>query len=166
MAVAPILLIAAVGATAVVGVMAAKAQTKAAQSQADFNTRKAENNAVIAEKNRERALAESRVAAQDSDQAARSEIGQVVANAAASGLSISSGSKAQQRVSLEKLVSRDRERLVLAGTLEAQGLTERASQARAEAANSRKARKFAAKAGQLQAANSLVSAGKFFLGAS
>ena len=87
--------------------------------QANYAAQVARFNASINNQNAERAIERSRIEAQDQDFIARALIGQITADQAASGLSLSSGSFALQRKTLRTLARQDAKRIVQAGDIEA-----------------------------------------------
>ena len=89
--------------------------TYAAVNEANYRSQVARNNAVIAEENRLRTLEETAINAQEQDLAARAEIGALLAQQGASGLSMGVGSMALRRKSAEELAAKDRSRITYEG---------------------------------------------------
>lgn len=122
-----------------------------------FQARVAKNNAAIAESNAQRAIQEASVKAQDQDIAARAEMGQMLASAGASGLSMGTGSLALQRKATEELAARDRGYTTYAGEAEAAGYKQQAQDFRTEAAGARMSGLFGLVSSGLDIAGSMIS---------
>jgi hypothetical protein len=101
------------------GIIQAKAAGDAEDARLRYQQQVAANNAAIAEDSRKRAVQASTVAAADKDLEASAILGEIMAEGGASGLSLTSGSKAAKRASAQKLSARDRARIRHEGELEA-----------------------------------------------
>lgn len=130
---------------------------KAEQRQLSHQSQVAQNNADIAEDNRLRAIQEASVTAADKDQDASAILGQMVAEAGASGLSLSSGSKAAKVTSSRKLAGRDRARIISEGAVEGGRFAQQGVNLRNRSANLLTAKAAAGRAGRLNVLSSLVS---------
>lgn len=136
--------------SAVVGAVGTFAQNK-------FNSQVAANNAQIADRNAERAIFESQVEAQESDIAARGELGFILAQAGASGLDASTGSIATRRKSLQQLAAKDRGLIRSQGDVSAAGSRQQAADFRTSGSQSRRAGAFGLIGGTIDIGTSLVS---------
>lgn len=161
----------AAGATVAAGVVQARgaaraeeAALRAQEQQALFQAQVAENNALIEEQNREQAIANAALQAQDQDIGARTELGALIAEQGASGLDLGSGSFLRVREGLESIASQDRERIIEGGRIEAAGAAQRAADfrtqaagARATATDARNAQSVARRTGRTGVFTSLIS---------
>lgn len=98
---------------------AAAIQAQAQRDQALYQAEVARNNALIEEQNAEQAAVRAAVIAQDQDTAARAELGALIAEQAASGLDLGSGSFLQIREGAETIAAVDRARVIQSGQIEA-----------------------------------------------
>lgn len=117
-------------------------QMDAQRKQADFQ-------AETAERNARRAVEDAQKATIDQGEKAAQQLGALVAQQSASGLSAGVGSSLLKRRAAERLSSRDNRRIREAGNLQAEGFTQ-------EAANARAAGKNAALSGFLGIGSSLI----------
>lgn len=131
--------------------------TIGAINQANFQSQVANNNAAIAEDNARRAVFESQVEAQETDFAARDELGQLLAQQGASGLSLGSGSFALRRKGQEELAAKDRGFIRNQGEVQATRFRQQANDQRAEAAQAKAAGRNALISGAFEVGTSLVS---------
>ena len=129
--------------------------TIAAVNEAKFNAAVAEQNAEIAEENRVRAIQEGQLAAQRADLDASQELGLLIANQAASGLS--GGSHALQRKTMRELAGRDRGTIIYEATAKGARFGQQAQDYRITGKAERMAGKFAAVSGVLGVGSSLIS---------
>lgn len=135
--------------SAVMGVIADR-------NAASYQAQVAANNAKIAEENARRSVQDAQRTARDLDEEARQDLGALVAEQSASGLSLDTGSSLLRRRAAERLAGRDRDRTREAGNLRAQGFFQQAADYESEAANARSRRKFATIGGALNVGSSLV----------
>lgn len=147
------LAIASTGLSAIEASSAAKAE----QSQLRYQQQVAANNAAIAEDNRRRAIQESTVAAAEKDIEASAILGQIVAEAGASGLDLASGSKVAKRVSAQKLAARDRARIIAEGQVEGGRFAQQRAGFEQRGANLSTAIGASRRAGRLGTLSSLIS---------
>lgn len=117
----------------------------------------AKNNAIIAENNAGRAIQEASVAAQEGDQAAAADIGQMISQAGASGLTLNTGSQGLKRKSASELAARDRGYTVYKGATEAAGYRQQAEDFRSEASAAKSSAIFGLIGGGLDIGTSLVN---------
>lgn len=144
-------------ASTAISAVGASSAAKAEQRQLDYQSKVAANNAAIAEDNRQRAIQEASVAAADKDQDASAILGQLVAEAGASGLSLASGSKAAKVTSARKLAARDRARIIHEGAVEGGRFAQQRTGFESRRTNLLAARSAAGRAGRLNVLSSLVS---------
>lgn len=85
---------------------------------ANYQAQVASQNAQAMEKAASDAAQKNSADAQDQDQRANLEMGQVLADASASGLDVNSGSTMLRRTSLQSLADRDRDRITKVGSAE------------------------------------------------
>lgn len=150
----------ATGATAlgtVLSVGSAAIGAVGAFQQSRFNSQVALNNAQIAEDNAQRAIFESQIQAQESDVAARGELGFILAQAGASGLSADEGSIATRRRSQQQLAAKDRGLIRNQGDVEAARSRQQAADFRSQAKQERRAGNFELIGGSIDIGTSLVS---------
>jgi hypothetical protein len=100
-----------------------------------YQSRVAKANAAIAQQNAAKAVQTAHQQAQIGDQEAAQDIGAMMAQAGASGLSLGVGSSALRRRSAEELAARDRGFTVYAGEMEAAGYKQEAANYRSEGRN-------------------------------
>jgi hypothetical protein len=129
--------------------------TVASMNAASTEAKIAENNAIIAEDNRKRAIQEGQIKAQQQDFEASQELGELVAKQAASGLS--GTSYALQRKSMRELAARDRGFTIYESEALATRHAQDAQDYRTSAASSRSAKRNAGIAGILGTGSSLIS---------
>ena len=138
-------------------VVQSQQQARAQEEQAQFQAQVAQNNALIEDANREQAIVDAAVSAQDQARGQRQELGQLIADQGASGLDLGSGSFLRVREGLEAIASVDRERIVRQGQNEADAAASRAAAFRTEAAGFRSAAGDARSSGIIGVGASLVS---------
>jgi hypothetical protein len=138
----------------VVGTVAGMAS---AMSQASYNSKVAENNAIIADQNAQEAILDSQKEAQQRGLAAQAEMGDLLANQAASGLNLGSGSYALARKSQAELAARDTEIVTADGRRRAENYQQQATDFRSEAAQQKAAGRWSIIEGGLGIASSAVS---------
>lgn len=132
-------------------------QAKAAEARARYQAEVAKRNAAVEEENRQRAIAEAAVEAQDQDFDARRELGALMAEQGALGLDLGSGSFLRQRAGLETIAATDRARIIDRGQNEADAAKRRADNFREEAGNATAAAADARRSGRRAVAASLIS---------
>ena len=147
------LMLASTGLSAVQASSAAKAE----QAQLAYQSQVAQNNADIAEDNRQRTIQEANIAAADKDLEASSILGEAVAQAGASGLDLSTGSKSAAITSKKKLAARDRARIVSEGAIEGGRFAQQRAGFQNRSANLLTASSNAGAAGRFNVFSSLVS---------
>ena len=126
----------------------------AAISAASYKAKVAQNNATIATQNAERTRFETQVANQEQDQAAKADIGQLLASGGASG---GVGSMGLRRKSAEELSARDRAYTTYAGETRAAGFQQQANDFTSSASAARSEGVFGALGAGLDIGGSLVS---------
>lgn len=126
-------------------------------SSAMFQAQVAKNNAVVAENNANRSVQEAAVAAQEGDQAANADLGQMLAQAGASGLTLNTGSMGLKYKSASELAARDRGYTIYKGASEAAGYRQQANDFRTEAGGARSSAMFGLVGGALDVGGSLIS---------
>lgn len=132
-----------------------------ANQAANYQAAVAKQNAKVAENNAIHAVNEAAVNARDKDQENKAIIGQLLADQAASGLNLGSGSFALQRKSAEELSARDRQRTIYAGAVTANRYRQQGADFEAQAKLSKMEARNAAISGVLGVGGSLLSsAGK------
>ena len=129
----------------------------AAISAASYKAKVAQNNATIATQNAERTRFETQVANQEQDQAAKADIGQLLASGGASGLALGVGSMGLRRKSAEELSARDRAYTTYAGETRAAGFQQQANDFTSSASAARSEGVFGALGAGLDIGGSLVS---------
>jgi hypothetical protein len=129
----------------------------AAISSARYQSQVAQNNATIATQNAERTRFETQVANQEQDQAAKADIGQLLASGGASGLALGVGSMGLRRKSAEQLAARDRAYTDYAGATRAAGFEQQANDFTASASAARSEGVFGALGAGLDIGGSLIS---------
>ena len=144
-------------ASAGLSAMGASAAADAEQRQLDYQSKVAQNNADIAEDNRQRAIQAASIEAADVDQSASAALGQMVATAGASGLSLTSGSKAAKVSSARKLSARDRARIINEGAIEGGRFAQERTGFENRRTNLLTARSAVGQAGRMNVLSSLVS---------
>lgn len=130
--------------------------TVAAVGEARYRSQVATNNATIAEANRVRTLEETGINAQEQDLAAQADIGAMLAQQGASGLTMGVGSMGLRRKSAGELAAKDRSRIVYAGQTEANQYGQQRDDFREEAKMARREGNFAIIGGALDVGSSLV----------
>ena len=125
--------------------------------QSKFQSQVALNNAAIAEDNARRSVFEAQVEAQETDFAARDELGQLLSQQGASGLSLGSGSFALRRKGLEELAAKDRGFIRTQGEVQATRFRQQASDQRSASAQAKAAGRNALISGAFDIGTSLVS---------
>jgi hypothetical protein len=154
---------------AIVEAFGAKVEGDAAISAARYQQRVALNNATIATNNAERTRLETQVANQQQDQEAKADIGQLLSQGGASGLTLGVGSMGLRRKSAEQLASRDRAYTNYAGATKAAGFDQQSADFTTSAAASGREAHFAKLKRNIGVASSLISsaakAGKAMAGA-
>lgn len=143
-------------ASTAISVASAVAGTVAAVSEARYRSQVATNNATIAEANRVRTMEETGINAQEQDMAARADIGAMLAQQGASGLSMGIGSMALRRKSAGELAAKDRSRVVYTGQTEANQFEQQAQDFREESRMAKREGKFAVLEGGLNIGSSLI----------
>jgi len=128
-----------------------------AYSQAKYQGQVASNNAVIADRNAERARHESSIESMDNDMQARAEMGAFMAQGGASGLALGVGSMGLQRKGLKELAARDRAYTKYAGEAKAAAYTQQGDDFRSEAEMQKSAAKFGLLESGLNLGGSLIS---------
>jgi hypothetical protein len=141
-------------ATAVQG---ARLEGQAQVSAANYQRQVSLNNATIATNNAERTRLETQVANQQQDQEAKADIGQLLAQGGASGLTLGVGSMGLRRKSAEQLASRDRAYTNYAGATKAAGFDQQSADFTASAAASEREAGFAKAGAKINIASSLIS---------
>ena len=131
--------------------------TMGAVQQSNFQSQVALNNAAIAEDNARRSVFEAQVEAQETDFAARDELGQLLAGQGASGLSLGSGSFALRRKGQEELAAKDRGFIRTQGEVQATRFRQQASDQRSESAMAKAAGRNALISGAFDVGTSLLS---------
>lgn len=129
----------------------------AAVSSANYKSQVAQNNATIASNNAERSRNEAAAANQRQDQEAKADIGALLAQGGASGLSLGVGSMGLRRKSAEQLAARDRGYTTYAGETRAAGFEQQASDFKAEASAEKRAGVFNAVGAGIDITSSLIS---------
>jgi hypothetical protein len=129
----------------------------AAISSARYQSQVAQNNATIATQNAERTRFETQVANQEQDQAAKADIGQLLASGGASGLALGVGSMGLRRKSAEQLAARDRAYTDYAGATRAAGFEQQSNDFTASASAARSEGIFGALGAGLDIGGSLIS---------
>lgn len=124
--------------------------------QGMYQSRVAANNAQIANDNAKRVTQETAVKAQEQDWQAQTEMGALLANLGASGLSVGTGSAALRRKSQENLAAKDRAYTTYEGETQATGYKQQSQDFTAEAAANRSAAQNALISGVLDIGSSLV----------
>jgi hypothetical protein len=124
-------------------------------NEARFTEEQAAANATILEENAEKATQEAALRAQRQDFDASQELGALIAQQSASGLS--GGSYALQRKTLRELAARDRGTIIFEGDAEARRLQQQAADQRTRASSARSASRFAGISGVLGVGSSLIS---------
>lgn len=140
------------GMSAVGGIMEAKASSDNYKYQAQV----AENNARLTQKSKENETFAANQDMMDKDIAAKQEIGALIAEIGASGLTASSGSMLGRVDSLRQYAAQDRERLAHKRNINSQNRDEETRGLQNEAAANRKAAKNAKIAGVLNVGTSLL----------
>lgn len=125
--------------------------------EASYGAAVAARNAQIEERNAAEKMNAARLEAQDTDQSARQEIGALIANMSASGVSLDSGSSAGAVASQTMLAERDRERLIRRGERERDNSLQAAADLKAQSKQLKKSAKFSMLTIPLSAATSYFS---------
>ena len=139
------------------GALGGVVSTIGAVQQQRFQQQVALNNAQIAEQNAAREVQRASMEAQEADVRARGELGQLIADAGASGLNLNSGSSFLRRRSLEQLAAKDRGFIVAEGEARAQAQKQIAQDERAGAAQSGRAAILEGIGGGLDIGTTLIS---------
>jgi len=142
---------------AFLGPAAAVVSALSAVTSALYQAKVASNNAIIAENNAKRATQEAAIAAQDQDFAARGEIGDIIAQASASGLTLDTGSQGLKRRAALGLAARDRGYTIYRGATEAAAYRQQAADFTSSASAFGTEALFGAVGGALDVGTSLVS---------
>lgn len=132
----------------------------AGYQSAKFQSQVAENNALIAEQNRQLAITESAIEAQRTDEEALKELGAMLADQSASGLLLSSGSHALRRKNLSELAARDRGNIIYEGEARGRRYAQQGQDFRTEAAGAKSRGRFALFEGALGVGNSFIGHAK------
>jgi len=130
--------------------------TVKASQQAKFQAAVAKQNAEINEDNADRARDRAQIEAQDQNRIDAAIQGQLLADQAASGLALGSGSFALQRKGAKVDTTLNAKRRAQAGELEANRFLTQAGVSKSEAANFKTAGKTALLSGALSAAGSIA----------
>jgi hypothetical protein len=144
-------------ATGVAAVQGARLEGQAQVSAARYQQQVALNNATVATNNAERTRFETQVANQQQDQEAKADIGQLLSQGGASGLTLGVGSMGLRRKSAEQLASRDRAYTNYAGATKAAGFDQQSADFTASAAASKREAGFAKAGAKINIASSLIS---------
>ena len=144
-------------ASTAISAVGASETAKAEQRKLDYQSKVAQQNADIAEDNRQRAIQAASITAADKDQEASAALGQMVATAGASGLSLTSGSKAAKVSSARKLSARDRARTIHEGAIEGGRFAQQKTGFENRKANLLTAKSAAGRAGRMAVASTLIS---------
>ena len=131
--------------------------TMGAIQQSNYQSQVALNNQAIAEENARRVIFESQIEAQETDIEARGELGQLLAQQGASGLSLGSGSFALRRKGLEELAAKDRGFIRSQGEVRATRHRQQASDFAGESAMAKASGRGALVSGAFDIGTSLVS---------
>lgn len=123
---------AAAGAGSLIGTLGTVIGGVTSFMEASYKSKVAASNAQIAEQNATQATHTAALQAQQQDIEAQQELGDVVAQASASGLELGVGSAALRRKSKEELAAKDRGFTIYAGQKEAAGYKQQANEFRAE----------------------------------
>lgn len=127
-----------------------------AMSEANYQSAVMAQNARIADQNASRANAQGAVDAMDQDLRARVEIGSLMSELGASGLSLQGGSALTRRRDLNYMATRDRTRLIEGGRGQAEQYLQQGADLRAQS-------KATKKAGKWSMLGSVLSAGTSFI---
>jgi len=146
-----------VSATTAISAASAAIGGVSAISQANYQSRVAKNNAVIAANNATQVRQETAVNNMMRDQEARSDIGAMLAQGGASGLSLGVGSMGLRRKSMEELAARDRELSTYAGDTRAAGFDQQSQDFTSEARSARTAGAFNAAGAGINFGSSFIS---------
>lgn len=123
---------------------------------ASYQAAVAQRNAQIMEENARRELDRAQVEVQDQAEAARFQIGQVIAAQGASGISLNTGSALRRRDDLTQLASRDALRTRQDAELRAENMRQGAADFRAEAGQARSRRTFSIFSGVADVGSTLI----------
>lgn len=144
----------AVGAavSAIGGVVSTISQMQAASYQAAV----AERNAKIMEDNARREVDRAQAETVDESEAARQQIGQLVAAQSASGVSMMSGSPLTRRRGAQRLAERDAQRIRSDANVQAERMQQQATDHRAEASMARSRRGASMLSGALDVGSTII----------
>lgn len=131
-------------------------QMVATRNMASYEQKLAERNQLIQEDNARSAVLESQIEQQDWSRSAREQIGQMVAEMGASGLSVNSGSNLLRRVGTQEAVERDAQRIREDGNNRADQFRQRASDSGAEASLAGARKRNATTAGIINIGSTLI----------
>ena len=123
---------------------------------ASYQSAIAERNAQIMEENSRKEILRSQTEVQDQAEAARAQIGQLIAAQGASGISLNTGSALRRRDDLTRLASRDALRTREDAEVRAQNLRQGAADFRGEAGQARRRRTFSIFSGVANVGSSLI----------
>lgn len=124
--------------------------------EANYQSAVMAQNASIADENASRANAQAATEAMDQDLRAKMEIGSLMSELGASGLSLQGGSALTRRRDLNQLALRDRTRLIEGGRLTAQQKLQEAADLRAQSKATKKAGKWSMLGSVLSATTSFL----------
>jgi len=145
------------GASSALSVASSVVGAFSAVASAMYQSKVASNNAIIANNNANRAVQEAAVAAQEQDFAARGEIGDIISQAGASGLTLDTGTQGLRRRSASELAARDRGYTIYRGATEAAAYRQQGADFKAEASAAKSKAFFGLAGGAIDVGSSLVS---------